>query len=107
LTGYTTGASACIGQVVPPTVPFMTLELTPEQLQELSERVPRLAAGALRRLEAGPIQPALAGAGLVALRACIVNHRTTDDEVEAVVDEVLAAARHGRGHGPMTSGLTI
>ncbi len=45
MTGYTTGASACIGQVVPPTVPFMTLELTLEQLQELSERVPRHLMG--------------------------------------------------------------
>jgi aromatic-L-amino-acid decarboxylase len=31
--------------------------------------------------------------GSFALRACFVNHRTTDADVEAVVDEVLAAAR--------------
>jgi len=30
--------------------------------------------------------------GVVGLRACFVNHRTTDDDVRAVVDEVLAAA---------------
>ncbi len=30
--------------------------------------------------------------GKFALRACIVNHRTTEDDVKAVVDEVLAAA---------------
>ena len=28
-----------------------------------------------------------------ALRACIVNHRTTDEDVAAVIHEVLAAAR--------------
>ena len=32
-------------------------------------------------------------AGVFALRACFVNHRTTDDDVAAVVEEVLAAAR--------------
>jgi aromatic-L-amino-acid decarboxylase len=31
--------------------------------------------------------------GQFALRACIVNHRTTDDDVEAIIEEVLAAAR--------------
>lgn len=31
--------------------------------------------------------------GAFGLRACIVNHRTTDDDVAAVVEEVLAAAR--------------
>lgn len=31
--------------------------------------------------------------GHFALRACITNHRTTDADVDAVVDEVLAAAR--------------
>ncbi len=30
--------------------------------------------------------------GAFVLRACIVNHRTTDADVAAVVDEVLAAA---------------
>jgi glutamate/tyrosine decarboxylase-like PLP-dependent enzyme len=30
--------------------------------------------------------------GKFALRACVVNHRTTDDDVKAVVSEVLAAA---------------
>ena len=30
--------------------------------------------------------------GTVGLRVCIVNHRTTDDDVRAVVEEVLAAA---------------
>jgi glutamate/tyrosine decarboxylase-like PLP-dependent enzyme len=30
--------------------------------------------------------------GAVGLRACITNHRTTDDDVHAVVEEVLAAA---------------
>jgi aromatic-L-amino-acid/L-tryptophan decarboxylase len=30
--------------------------------------------------------------GTVGLRACITNHRTTDDDVRAVVEEVLAAA---------------
>jgi aromatic-L-amino-acid decarboxylase len=30
--------------------------------------------------------------GAVGLRVCIVNHRTTDDDVRAVVEEVLAAA---------------
>jgi glutamate/tyrosine decarboxylase-like PLP-dependent enzyme len=34
--------------------------------------------------------------GLFALRACIVNHRTTDDDLRAVVDEVLAAANEVR-----------
>ena len=31
--------------------------------------------------------------GRFALRACIVNHRTTDQDVTAVIQEVLAAAR--------------
>ncbi|MFT3914890.1 MAG: pyridoxal-dependent decarboxylase [Anaeromyxobacteraceae bacterium] len=31
--------------------------------------------------------------GCFALRACFVNHRTTDEDVRTVVDEVLAAAR--------------
>jgi glutamate/tyrosine decarboxylase-like PLP-dependent enzyme len=31
--------------------------------------------------------------GAFALRACFVNHRTTDADVDAVVDEVLATAR--------------
>lgn len=43
----------------------MTLDLTPEQFQELSERVLRLAAEYLRTLDAGPIQPAATGAALV------------------------------------------
>jgi hypothetical protein len=30
--------------------------------------------------------------GTFGLRACIVNHRTTDRDVEAVIDEVLAVA---------------
>jgi glutamate/tyrosine decarboxylase-like PLP-dependent enzyme len=30
--------------------------------------------------------------GKFALRACIVNHRTTDADLQAVIDEVLAAA---------------
>jgi aromatic-L-amino-acid decarboxylase len=30
--------------------------------------------------------------GAVGLRACITNHRTTDDDIRAVVDEVLASA---------------
>ena len=30
--------------------------------------------------------------GSFVLRACITNHRTTDDDVAAVVDEVIAAA---------------
>jgi glutamate/tyrosine decarboxylase-like PLP-dependent enzyme len=30
--------------------------------------------------------------GKFALRACIVNHRTTDDDIAAIVEEVLAAA---------------
>jgi aromatic-L-amino-acid/L-tryptophan decarboxylase len=34
--------------------------------------------------------------GEFALRACIVNHRTTDEDVRAVVSEVLAAAREVR-----------
>jgi aromatic-L-amino-acid/L-tryptophan decarboxylase len=35
--------------------------------------------------------------GRFALRACFVNHRTTAADVEAVVDEVLAAGRDVRG----------
>jgi aromatic-L-amino-acid decarboxylase len=31
--------------------------------------------------------------GRFALRACIVNHRTTDEDVAAVIQEVLAAAQ--------------
>jgi aromatic-L-amino-acid/L-tryptophan decarboxylase len=31
--------------------------------------------------------------GAFALRACFVNHRTTDSDVGAVIDEVLATAR--------------
>jgi aromatic-L-amino-acid decarboxylase len=34
--------------------------------------------------------------GCFSLRACFVNHRTTDADVEVVVDEVLAAAREMR-----------
>jgi aromatic-L-amino-acid/L-tryptophan decarboxylase len=30
--------------------------------------------------------------GASGLRACITNHRTTDDDVRAIVEEVLAAA---------------
>ena len=33
--------------------------------------------------------------GYFVLRACITNHRTTDDDVAAVVDEVVAAASEG------------
>lgn len=35
--------------------------------------------------------------GQLVLRACITNHRTTDADVDAVVDEVLAAGRHVTG----------
>jgi Glutamate decarboxylase and related PLP-dependent proteins len=35
--------------------------------------------------------------GKFCLRACIVNHRTTDADVDSVVPEVLAAARETRG----------
>jgi aromatic-L-amino-acid/L-tryptophan decarboxylase len=35
--------------------------------------------------------------GKFALRACIVNHRSTDEDVRAVVSEVLAAAKDLRG----------
>jgi glutamate/tyrosine decarboxylase-like PLP-dependent enzyme len=31
--------------------------------------------------------------GMFALRACVVNHRTTDDDVKEIVSEVLAAAK--------------
>jgi aromatic-L-amino-acid decarboxylase len=30
--------------------------------------------------------------GVFALRACIVNHRSTEEDVRAIVDEVLAVA---------------
>jgi hypothetical protein len=30
--------------------------------------------------------------GAAGLRACITNHRTTDEDIRAVVEEVLAAA---------------
>jgi aromatic-L-amino-acid decarboxylase len=30
--------------------------------------------------------------GSVGLRACITNHRTTDEDIQAIVEEVLAAA---------------
>jgi glutamate/tyrosine decarboxylase-like PLP-dependent enzyme len=36
--------------------------------------------------------------GKFALRACIVNHRTTEADLDAVVEEVLAAAREVRSH---------
>jgi aromatic-L-amino-acid/L-tryptophan decarboxylase len=39
----------------------------------------------------GPLNAYIRGA--VGLRACIVNHRTTDDDVAEVVEEVLAAAQ--------------
>jgi hypothetical protein len=32
-------------------------------------------------------------AGKFCLRACIVNHRTRDSDIDAIVPEVLAAAR--------------
>ena len=32
--------------------------------------------------------------GKFALRACFVNHRTTDDDVDTIVDEVMTAAKH-------------
>jgi hypothetical protein len=31
--------------------------------------------------------------GMFVLRACVVNHRTTDNDVKEVVSEVLAAAK--------------
>jgi hypothetical protein len=31
--------------------------------------------------------------GTFGLRACIVNHRTTDDDVRAIVHEVVTASR--------------
>jgi hypothetical protein len=38
--------------------------------------------------------------GAFALRACFTNHRTTDEDVAAVVDEVRAAAAElARGDG--------
>jgi glutamate/tyrosine decarboxylase-like PLP-dependent enzyme len=37
--------------------------------------------------------------GAVGLRACITNHRTTDDDVHTVVEEVLAAAEETGGAG--------
>jgi glutamate/tyrosine decarboxylase-like PLP-dependent enzyme len=36
--------------------------------------------------------------GRFALRACIVNHRTTEEDVRAVVSEVVAAASEVKGH---------
>jgi len=35
--------------------------------------------------------------GKFCLRACIVNHRTTDADVDAVIPEVLAAAKDVQG----------
>jgi glutamate/tyrosine decarboxylase-like PLP-dependent enzyme len=35
--------------------------------------------------------------GAFALRACIVNHRTTDDDVAAVISEVLESAKRTGG----------
>ena len=35
--------------------------------------------------------------GTFGLRACIVNHRTTDADVHAIVEEVLAAAEEVAG----------
>ena len=34
--------------------------------------------------------------GRFALRACVLNHRTTDGDIAAVVDEVLTAAHETR-----------
>jgi aromatic-L-amino-acid decarboxylase len=37
------------------------------------------------------------------LRACIVNHRTTDADIDAVVAEVLASAKETREHSEADS----
>lgn len=39
--------------------------------------------------------------GKFALRACIVNHRSTPDDVDSVIPEVLTAASHCRADSPM------
>lgn len=51
-----------------------------------------------RTLQAGKIYLSNAMLrGKFCLRACIVNHRTTDADIDAVVPEVLAAATQIRG----------
>ena len=37
--------------------------------------------------------------GRFVLRACFVNHRTGEEDVQAIVDEVLAAAAEAGGEG--------
>jgi aromatic-L-amino-acid/L-tryptophan decarboxylase len=55
----------------------------------------RLNAAILKRLiERGRLYLSNASLeGRFALRACFVNHRTTDSDVAAIVPEVLAASR--------------
>jgi glutamate/tyrosine decarboxylase-like PLP-dependent enzyme len=42
--------------------------------------------------------------GAVGLRACITNHRTTDDDLRAVIEEVLAAAEETAADTPAHNG---
>lgn len=56
----------------------------------LNERNKQILQRVVRRGRVGLSNATLRGQ--FALRACIVNHRTTDDDVAAVIEEVLAAA---------------
>ena len=57
----------------------------------LDERNQQLLQRVVRRGRVGLSNATLGGQ--VALRACFVNHRTTDQDIAAVIEEVLAAAQ--------------
>jgi aromatic-L-amino-acid/L-tryptophan decarboxylase len=57
----------------------------------LDERNKRILQRVVRRGRVGLSNATLGGQ--FALRACIVNHRTTDQDIAAVIEEVLAAAQ--------------
>jgi hypothetical protein len=63
------------------------------EFRALSARASELAARYLAGLDSVATFPNATIRGRFALRACIVNHRTTEKDIDAVIEEVLAAAK--------------
>jgi aromatic-L-amino-acid decarboxylase len=70
------------------------LHLPEAEFRSLAARVTDIAAILRRVIERGRVYLSNATlGGRFALRACFVNHRTTDQDVGQIVPEVLEAAR--------------